>query len=203
MPEFKAPAKINLGLEVGSVREDGYHSVETFMQTIRIFDSVIVEPSEKFIFTSDNYDFPLNEENLCTKAYRMLSELLGIDDPVHINLTKRIPVGAGLGGGSSDAATVLIALNDIWKSGLQTSELSAVGAKIGSDVPFFIEAVGGSAFCSGRGEIIEPHPPLFSGHVIVIFNGEKISTKQAYKNIDENLTNCQKSLTLKLHYLGE
>lgn len=201
MPVYKAPAKINLGLHVGSLREDGYHNIETFMQTISLFDLITIESAKKFRFSFEDFDFPADEENLCVKAFRLFSEYTGIDRPVSIDLKKRIPVGAGLGGGSSDAASIIRALNDIWECRLNNNELSSLGAKIGSDVPFFLKAVSGAAICTGRGEIVKPYNPIFTGYVIVVYTGKKISTKWAYKNIDKNLTNFKKNVILKRYIL--
>ena len=188
---------------MGSLREDGYHNIETFMQTVSAYDLIKIESSEKFQFSSVGYDFPEDEENLCVKAFRLFTEYTGIKRPVKIELEKHIPVGAGLGGGSSDAAAIIRGLNDIWGCGLNNEELSSVGAKIGSDVPFFLQAVTGAAMCSGHGEIVETYHPVFTGHVIIVFTGQNISTKWAYKNIDENLINFKKNVNLKRYILQD
>lgn len=193
----QAPAKINLGLEIGNRRPDGYHPLETFMQTVALFDTVTLNDSSVFSFISAGYDFPQAEKNLCRLAYEMFCDYCRIDQAVSIDLLKRIPVGAGIGGGSSDAAAVIRGLNRLWNTGLTTGQMAEIGTRIGSDVPFFIAATEGAAFCSGRGEIIEPLPAWWKGWAVIVFTGLHISTAEAYKNFDENLTNCQKSLTLK------
>lgn len=193
----QAPAKINLGLEIGNRRPDGYHPLETFMQTAALFDSVTLNDSAAFDFSASGCDFPPQETNLCCRAYQRFCDYCNIDRPAAIKLIKRIPLGAGLGGGSSDAAAVIKGLNYLWNTRLTTAEMAEIGSSIGSDVPFFIAAPSGAAFCSGRGEIVDPMPPLWKGWIVIVFTGLHLSTAEAYKNFDENLTNCQKSLNLR------
>jgi 4-diphosphocytidyl-2-C-methyl-D-erythritol kinase len=201
MPLFKAPAKINLGLEVGRLNPDGYHYIETFMQTVDLCDLIEIDHSDHLQFSVEGYDFPPEEENLCFKAYQSVCEYTGIDRAIRMKLTKKIPVGAGLGGGSSDAATVIMALNQIWELRLKKRQLVQIGAGVGADVPFFITAESGAGLCWGKGEKVKVMEPLFKGTVLIVFTGLKISTKEAYKNIDRNLTNNKKNPKLKGYIL--
>jgi len=197
MFKIPAPAKINIGLQVGPRREDGYHPIETFIQTIALYDWVYLQSADNFGFSAENAVFPRHEKNLCVRAYDAFCAAAGIAKPVSIRLEKHIPLGAGLGGGSSDAAAVICGLNELWKTGLDLDALAAIGADVGSDVPFFLKAPEGAAFCSGRGEIVEPMKPLWKGWAAVVFTGEGISTKEAYEAIDINLTNCKKIINLR------
>ena len=201
MPLFKAPAKINIGLNIGPSDPDGYHYIESFMQTVDFCDDVEIEKAGAFHFSATGYDFPPEEENLCVKAYRVMSRIMRVEKPVSIRLTKRIPVGAGLGGGSSDAAAVIRGLNQLWSGGLKPTEMADIGAKVGADVPFFLAAPQGAAFCSGRGEVVEPMKPIWKGAVVIVFNGVEVSTVKAYKIIDNNLTKKKKNVNLKRYIL--
>lgn len=158
--EALAPAKVNLILEVLGQRPDGYHEVATVMQTIALTDRVRLEPStsiELDVEGSEIAGVPLEgPENLAYKAALILHEQTGSTAGVRIVVEKAVPVGMGLGGGSTDAAAVLRGLNRFWDLGLETEALAEVGARVGSDVAFFV--YGGTAIARGRGEVVQPLP---------------------------------------------
>ncbi len=136
---LKAPAKINLFLEILGKRDDGYHEIETIMQEIDLADNLQFEETQEGVeLECNDKNIPLNQDNLVCKAANLILKECGIKKGVLINLEKNIPVGAGLGGGSSDAAATLKALNLLWKVGLNDGELMDFAAKLGSDIPFFI-----------------------------------------------------------------
>ncbi len=152
---MKAPAKINLFLEILGKRDDGFHEIETIMQEIDLVDKLQFEEIEEGVrLECSNRNVPVNEDNLVCKAAMLIQNECGIKKGVSISLEKNIPVGAGLGGGSSDAATTLKALNLLWDIGLNDEELMTFAGKLGSDIPFFIK--GKTALCCGRGEKITP-----------------------------------------------
>ena len=177
-------AKINLGLEVVGRREDGYHDIETLFVPVPELSDVLevvkaVEPGMTC------YGIPCDvpvEKNLCFKAFRLMQERYGIGD-AHIFLYKNLPMGAGLGGGSSDAAFTLVALNAVFGLGLSQETLAELAAELGSDCPFFI--YNRPMFASGRGEKLEPYPLDLSGYRIeVVTPGIHISTAEAYAGVD-------------------
>lgn len=197
MLKIKAPAKINIGLNISRKLADGFHEIETFMQTIDLCDIITISDSDDFKFNYSGFNFPDDEENLCVKAYKSFVYHTGFAPKVSIELDKKIPVGAGLGGGSSDAAAVIKGLNIYTEAGLSASKLADIGSSIGSDIPFFLIAREGSALCSGKGGIVEPMLPLWTGYTVITYTGIQISTAEAYKRIDENLTNLEKNVNLK------
>lgn len=156
------PAKLNLFLEVLQRREDGYHELETVMTAIDVFDTLRFSPTEdpsiRFQLSFDrrlkNTQVPVDERNICMQAARLMQGEYGVQQGVHIELHKRIPAQAGMGGGSSDAAAVLVALNHLWNLRLTSPELHGLASRLGSDVNFFIDAPG-AALCRGRGEQVE------------------------------------------------
>lgn len=152
----KAPAKINLSLDVLGKRDDGYHELEMVMAMVDLSDRIEMEELSRdtVILTSQAGFLPLDEKNLAFQAARLVKERCGVDKGVYIHLDKRIPVSAGLAGGSSDAAATLRGLNRLWGLGLTVDELCKLGAELGSDVPYCI--AGGAALARGRGEILTP-----------------------------------------------
>ena len=159
-----AYAKLNLTLEVLRKRGDGYHEVASIMQTIGISDRVTLQESDG-LSVSCSHPSLTNSDNLAWRAVMNLAHLADRDPHVAVHIEKRIPVAAGLGGGSSDAAAVLRGVNRLWKLGLSNAELSKLGSKIGSDVPFLIE--GGTALVTGRGTEVEPLPTAKLGKIVV------------------------------------
>jgi len=152
--EEVAPAKINLSLRVLRRRDDGFHEIETRMVPISVYDSIQIEPAAAFEFGADDPALPMGKDNLVVRAAELFFSQIKREPKVRIILTKKIPHGAGLGGGSSDAAATLRLLNRFSDAKLPMEQLSALAAELGSDVPFFLS--GGPAICRGRGELIEP-----------------------------------------------
>ena len=154
--QFSAPAKINLSLRVVRRREDGFHEIETLMVPITIRDTLDIERRDAggIEFTCSDTALPTDGTNLVVRAAHGFFEATLIEPNVRILLQKETPHGAGLGGGSSDAATTLLALDTIFETRLPLSELTRIAAAIGSDIPFFL--VRGAAWCRGRGELVEP-----------------------------------------------
>jgi 4-diphosphocytidyl-2-C-methyl-D-erythritol kinase len=170
------PCKINLGLSILRKRDDGYHDIETCFYPIPWTDILEIIPSDRFEFTVSGNTIP-GDDNLCVKAYRLLSA-----PPAKIHLHKIIPAGAGLGGGSSDAAWTLRLLNDIFNLKLSKDELRKYAAKIGSDCAFFIDDV--PMMGTGRGDILTPANISLKGKFIVIVKpGIHVSTAEAYAGV--------------------
>ncbi len=189
MVNGKAYAKINLTLDVTGILENGYHSIASIMQTISLYDEISVEKNQAgdIRLFSDGGKFadgmPLDEKNTCHKAARVFLEHIGAQDSVDIHFIKNIPSQAGLGGGSSDAATVLRLLNRLFEANLSYDELRELAVKIGADVPFLV--TGGCALCEGMGEILTPIEKGLSGYVLLVKPDFGISTPEAYRLFDE------------------
>lgn len=154
--EFFAPAKVNLSLRVLRRREDGFHEIESLMCPLSIFDTLDLSHREEggLEFTCDDPTIPPGDDNLVVRAAKLFCSSCGFEPQLRIHLTKRIPHGAGLGGGSSDAATTLIGLNRLFETELSREVLSSMAADLGSDIPFFIYQ--SAAIIRGRGEFVEP-----------------------------------------------
>jgi 4-diphosphocytidyl-2-C-methyl-D-erythritol kinase len=163
MLTVRAPAKVNLALEVVG-RGPEYHDLCSIAQTIDLCDTLTFEPAPDILFTCSEPE--LQENNLVPRAARLLQERCSISDGARIHLDKRIPWAAGLGGGSSDAAATLLALNRMWGATLSNEGLVALGAEIGSDVPLFV--VGGTVLLQGRGERVQPLPVLAETHLVIL-----------------------------------
>lgn len=185
---LKALAKVNLGLDVVRRREDGYHEVRMVMQTIHLYDRLEIEKrKEPGISLSSNLSFlPTNENNLVYKAGKLLIEEFGITEGVSVELTKRIPVAAGMAGGSSDAAAMLYGMNTIFELGLSREQLMERGVKIGADVPYCL--MRGTALAEGIGEKLTSLPPMVKCPVLIAKPQISVSTKFVYQNLklDEN-----------------
>jgi 4-diphosphocytidyl-2-C-methyl-D-erythritol kinase len=181
----KANAKINLALNVKYRREDGYHEIETVLQEISFFDLLSLRQSDRISFTCDDPKLAEEQDNLCVKAAELAQRKFGISG-LDIHLQKRIPIGAGLGGGSSDAAAVLkgaLAIHNIQTSQEQLLKLSE---QLGSDVPFFV--IGRSAYAVGRGDRLLPVSLPCQYQVLLVLPDIHISTAWAYKNLKMGLT---------------
>ncbi len=155
-----APAKINLSFQIRGRRTDGFHEIETLMTPIALCDELTIEPDDLgagLVFSSDDPSLPAGEDNLVVRAARSFFAEIHAEPAVRIALRKKIPHGAGLGGGSSDAASTLLGLNELHGRLLPSARLTSLAAGIGSDVPFFLAQ--GAARCGGRGEIVEPVSP--------------------------------------------
>ena len=165
MLTLKAHAKINLTLEVLGRRDDGYHEVATIMQTVDLHDTVRLTPADDITLTCDDPVLQ-SADNLAYMAARLLQDESGYSGGAHIAIDKAIPVSAGLGGGSSDAAATLRGLNDLWQVGMSDMELESLAARLGSDVPFLLK--GGTAIALGRGERIRHLPPANIQWMVVL-----------------------------------
>ena len=180
---LKALAKINLGLDVVRRREDGYHEVRMIMQTIQLYDRLdIKRTQEPGIQIQTNLSFlPVNENNLIYKAAKLLMDEFSITDGVLVKLDKRIPVAAGMAGGSTDAAAMLIGVNRLFSLGLTKRQLMERGVQIGADVPYCI--MRGTALAEGIGEALSPLPPMVKCPVLIAKPSISVSTKFVYQNL--------------------
>ncbi len=177
----KAPAKINWTLRVRGRREDGFHEIESLVSAVTLHDELTFTSRDdsRFVLTCDDPSVPTDANNLVCRAAALLSPEAA--DPVGLDcrLAKRIPIGGGLGGGSSDAAATLLALNRLWSLNWSVDRLTAAAARIGSDVPFFVR--GGTAVISGRGEHVRPTPLGWRGWIVLILPGFPVSTAAVYQ----------------------
>ena len=180
------PAKINWSLLVGPRRDDGYHDVRTILQTIDLCDTLAIKSKPgPFVFTSSSRDVPQDDSNLVWRAARALWSAAGRPgDPrdARVKLTKRIPVGAGLGGGSSDAAAALVGLNAIWQLKFGGHDLVRLAASLGADVPYFL--TGGTALGVGRGDEVYPLVDTKRFGIVVLKPSFGVSTADAYGWLD-------------------
>ena len=179
----RSPAKINLHLEIIGKREDGYHELAMIMQNIDLSDYIEFENNQigEIKLNSNSKDLSLNDDNLIIKAANHIKEISNDKElGANIFLKKNIPIGAGLAGGSSNAAATLVGLNKLWDLNLDYETILLLAAKLGSDVPFFVD--GGCQFCFGRGEILEKYNSKFDYGVILLKNPNiSISTIDTYK----------------------
>lgn len=176
----KAPAKINLGLDTLYKRDDGYHELQTIMASVDLADKLVFRnlPDGEFSLTTDSGFLPVDERNLIYQVVELVRKRLGINRGVEIDVRKRIPVAAGLAGGSSDAAATLRGLNRLWDLKLSLSELAALGAEIGSDVPYCLW--GDTALVEGRGEIITPLPTVPQTWVVLVKPKLSVSSRKIF-----------------------
>ncbi len=177
----KAPAKINLVLDVVGRRADGYHLLETVFQAVDWYDRITVESAEQMRFLCSG-SAPQDERNTAYRAAVLFNERIGCTDAYHITVDKQIPMQAGLAGGSADAAGVLVALNRLRGEPLSVAELCEIGAKIGADVPFCV--VGGTVLATGIGEQLRSLPPWTQGYVVIAKPTDGVSTPEAYRRLD-------------------
>jgi len=184
---IKSPAKINLLLNVLGKRPDGYHEVENIMQTISLHDVIEIRRiSDGIEFRSDSDEVPVNRNNFILQAVDAFSEAASVHACVHIHLKKRIPVAGGLGGGSSNAAVTLLALNRLYDEPLTLEDLRRIASKIGSDAAFFL--YGGAAICYGRGEEVHPIQSKFKFSGILLKPQVRVLTASIYKKFKLGLT---------------
>ncbi len=174
-----ARAKINLSLRILGKRADGFHEIDTLIAPLALADELEFNDASTFRFTCSDSTLPTDDSNLVVRAARLFANRLGRPDNVHIHLEKKIPHGAGLGGGSSDAAAVLRALNERAGNPLAPPELSELAAQLGSDVPFFLHD--SAARCRGRGEIVEPCALGATYRVLLIKPPFPVPTPWAYQ----------------------
>ena len=178
----QAPAKINLHLRILGKRPDGFHNLSSLFQAVSLGDTLVVQTdSDEGVRLFGDFDCP-SEENTIVRAAEAFRRKTGQTVGVRVWVTKRVPAGAGLGGGSSDAAAMLLALNHLYGGSLSSDELAAVGAVVGSDVPFFLK--GTCAIVSGRGEIVEPIGGRTDFFVTLLFPGFTTHTAAAYAAVD-------------------
>jgi 4-diphosphocytidyl-2-C-methyl-D-erythritol kinase len=195
---IKAPAKINIRLKVTGRRLDGYHELVSIMAPVDIFDILdLMAPFNGHIQIScEGRDVPADESNLAYRAARDFMSYAGIKDGVSIVLSKNIPVAAGLGGGSSDGAAVLLALNEMYSNPLSEPELHNLALKLGADVPFFLKGV--PSLATGIGEILEPIPKWPESWYVIITPPIQVSTAWVYGNLKLELTTGEYDYIVKI-----
>lgn len=188
-----SPAKINLFLQITGKRPDGYHDLVSLMCCVGLYDTVSLSFGVKETSVSCSHpDVPEDETNLAAAAASLFFNTLNINDGVKISIEKQIPVGAGLGGGSSNAAAVLLGLNRFYDYAFSQDKLMSLGRSVGADVPFFIFRK--PAIVSGIGDKVNAYQGLESFKILLVFPGFGISTAKVYKNLNLGLTNCKKKL---------
>lgn len=183
MITIKAYAKVNIGLKILDKRKNGYHTIETTLSTINLADTIGIETNPSgIIVEAPGMDIP-EKENLCYKAAALMKEHCAIEQGVRVVLTKNIPVGGGLGGGSSDAAAVLKGINRLYNCGLDDKKLMELSVQLGADIPFFIK--GGAAYARGIGDELTffSMPKM---HLVIYSPGYSISTSWAYQEYDRS-----------------
>lgn len=184
--ELKALGKINLGLDVLGRRENGYHDVRMIMQTVYLYDRIIMKKSKTpgIRLETNLYYLPVNENNLAYQAAQMLMDEFHMEEGVSIQLDKHIPVAAGMAGGSSNAAAVLFGMNRMFSLGLSQKELMERGVKLGADVPYCI--MRGTVLAEGIGEILTPLSPMPKCYVLIAKPAISVSTKMVYEKLDSH-----------------
>jgi len=181
----RAPAKINLSLAVGGPRRDGFHDVATVYHAVSLFDDVTARPADRVevsVTGPQAGDVPLGRDNLAARAARLLARRAGIEDGVHLTISKGIPVAGGMAGGSADAAAALVACDALWRTGLARNDLRELAAELGSDVPFCL--LGGTAVGTGRGEQLTPALARGEYHWVVALAGFGLPTPKVYGELD-------------------
>lgn len=182
--KLKALGKINLGLDVLGRRPNGYHDVRMVMQTVYLYDQILLEKTDKegISLKTNLFYLPINENNLAYRAAKMLIDEFTIKEGVHISLEKHIPVAAGMAGGSSNAAAVLYGMNRLFQLGLTDQELMERGVKLGADVPYCI--MRGTVLAEGIGEELTPLPAMPKCHVLLAKPPISVSTQKVYEKLD-------------------
>lgn len=184
---IKAYAKINIALFITGKLPNGYHTLETIFAPINWFDELTFDVSEQISMSCSIAELPTDDSNLCVKAAQRLNRIAGTSHGIKMHLEKNTPFGAGLGGGSSDAAAVLTTLNDIWKTNLDSQTLHTLASELGADVPYFLE-IPGLALGQGVGEKLTDLETTFPFYIVTVFPKVPISTVWAYKNFKPNFT---------------
>jgi|TARA_B100000315_G_scaffold94826_1_gene87161 4-diphosphocytidyl-2-C-methyl-D-erythritol kinase len=193
---LKSSAKINLGLKIIEKRDDGYHEIETIFQMVSLFDTLTFRNLQSgIVLKTDQNKLPVDETNLVVKAAKLLQQETGTQKGVEIFLQKKIPVGAGLGGGSGNAAFTLMGLNNLWELHLKKKDLMKFAITLGSDVPFFLSGCS-AAIGKGRGEILTPFENRSNIHVIVVSPNIYVSTGSIYKELNLGLTSNSKDINI-------
>jgi 4-diphosphocytidyl-2-C-methyl-D-erythritol kinase len=176
--KVKSPAKINIGLNILKKRDDGFHNLETIFYPLKIYDELTYKVSDQFLFQSNDIILANDNSNLIIKAKENLEKLTGKKLNLEIYLRKNIPIGAGLGGGSSNAALTLIAIDQLFNLNIESSTLSSIALQLGSDVPYFLNPV--PSFAESRGEKLFPINFKIDKPILIINPGIHISTKWAF-----------------------
>lgn len=200
--KVKGYAKINLTLDIAGKREDGYHSIESVMQSIMLYDEITLSRASdhKIHLLSDKKYLPNDEKNTAYRAAVQFFTYTGIQAGIGIHIRKSIPSRAGLGGGSADAAAVLAGMNALFKTALSEEQLMTIGAKIGADVPFCI--AGGTGVCTGIGELVEKVAPMPDCILVICKPPVGMSTPRAYSLIDQYPMTTKRSTPSMLHALA-
>lgn len=183
---LRAYAKINTGLDVIRRREDGYHEVKMILQTVDIYDEIHIRQTQgedgKISLSVNRHNLPTDDKNLIVKAAGCMADLYGIRQNLHINLEKRIPMAAGMAGGSADAAATLVGMNRMFALNQSEAKLQEIGLKLGADIPFCI--VGGTYLAEGIGEKLTRLPDFPSAYIVVVKPKKGVSTKYVYENLN-------------------
>ena len=184
MLEKKAYAKINLGLDVTGKRDDGYHIVRMIMQNVDLYDTLTFEDNEtgEICLTASSEKIPTDESNLICKVALQLKKEFGVSKGANIHLVKRIPVAAGMAGGSTDGAAAYVALNELWNLGLDKKKLCELAVKLGADIPYCI--IGGTALAEGIGEELTVISDMPACHIVIAKPAIDVSTGWVYKELD-------------------
>lgn len=184
--KVRVPAKINLHLGVGPLREDGYHEVATVYHAVGLFDEITARPAESLVLTMDGEgtgELALDSSNLVIRAVQVLAAATGHEPRARLHLRKQIPLAAGLAGGSADAAAALVACDALWGTGLSREELASIAGRLGADVPFLV--LGGTALGLGRGERVSPVlAPGRAWHWVLALAEGGLSTPDVYRELD-------------------
>jgi 4-diphosphocytidyl-2-C-methyl-D-erythritol kinase len=192
---LRSYAKINLGLEVLAPREDGYHELRTLFQTIDLHDDVVLRPRARgVVIRCEHPHVPRDGTNLAARAAEALRAYARVKEGVEIEIRKRIPVGGGLGGGSSNAASVLLGLDRMWRTGLEPAELHRLARRLGADVPYFL--LGGTALGLARGDEVYSLRRQLRAHVVVVDPGIHVSTARVFGRLDAALTPRENSTSI-------
>lgn len=190
--KIKSYCKINLALLIKNKRKDNYHEINSIMQTISLFDTIKLKKNNKLSCKINIKNIPTDEKNLAIKAANTFFDYVETSKKVKIIIKKRVPTQAGLGGGSSNAAFVLLGLNKLFKANLKKQTLLKLAEKIGADVPFFI--YGGTAFVEGLGEIVKKIKPLKDFYIVLVKPNFGMNTKKTYEKYDELKIKEKKSI---------
>lgn len=199
---LKSPAKINLFLRIVGKLPNGYHEIASLMQTVSFYDTLRLTLAQHDRFTCSAPYLPLDESNLVVRALETFRFFYKKEFRLHVHLDKQLPIQAGLGGGSGNAATMLWGLNTLFDRPFDMDELALMGAEMGSDVPFFFSE--GTAYCRGRGEIVDPVTPLHPEELWIVKPVEGLSTPLVYQALDlETMPKWQPEEVLKKILEGE
>ena len=197
--KLKSYGKINLFLDVKGKLPSGYHDIVTVIQSIDIYDEITLKPvnEDKIIIECSDLSIPVDESNTCFKAAMVLKDTFGINSGIHIYIDKKIPAGAGMGGGSSNAAAVIKGLNALWKLNLSREELSAIGVRVGADVPFCL--VGGTCLAEGICDKVTDLNDFLWNDILLVKPEFSISTAFIYKNLKSDYYNLYDSSLMLRH----